>query len=69
MSQILNFISVASSFLFAIGIIYILLDVTLGKLKILRGKYEWNGLQLKDFIFLLVSFLMVVNCIKFHSPY
>lgn len=69
MNSLLNFISTTVAFIFGVGVIYWLLDVTVGKLKFIHSKFEWNGLQVKDFIFLLVAALFLLVNFSFYKPY
>ncbi len=69
MSPLFNFISVAASFLFGVGILYLILDFTIGRIKILRSKFEWNGLQIKDFVFLALAIFIVLFFFDFVQPY
>ena len=55
MNDILNSISATSAFLFGVGIIYIFLDATVGRIPWLHSKFEWRGLEIKDFAFLAVA--------------
>jgi hypothetical protein len=61
MTAILNMLSVASSFLFGVGAIYLSLDVTLGKLNCFTSKLEWYGLQVKDFAFILIAASIILT--------
>ena len=69
MNTILNIISVVSSFIFGVGILYWIMDITIGRIKIINTTKEWNGLQSKDFIFLLLSILIIFTLVDFYKPY
>jgi len=69
MAIILNTISVTESFFFGAGIIYILLDATVGRLKILHSKFVWCGLQVKDFALVAVSIITILSLVNFVLPY
>ena len=69
MALILNAISATSAFLFGVGIIYIFLDSTVGRLAFLQSKFEWHGLQVKDFIFLLIGIIVIISFTSFYLPY
>jgi len=69
MNQILNSISIISAFLFGTGLIYICLDYTIGRIKFLNSKFNWNGLQVKDFVFLFVAAFLILNFTHFYQPY
>ena len=58
MPVVLNTISALTSILFGIGAMYCLLDFTFGKVRVLNSKFEWNKLQIKDFVFLLISIIL-----------
>ena len=68
-SGILNTVSVAAAFVFGVGGLYIILDSTIGRLKFLKSKFEWNGLQIKDFVFLAVAATILLTCCSFVKPY
>ena len=55
MQFIINIISMISASIFGVGVIYLVLDATIGKIYFLKSKSEWYGLQIKDFVFLLIS--------------
>lgn len=69
MTTLLNGISVLSSFVFGVGVLYWIMDVTIGKLKFLHSETEWNGLQYKDFIFLAASCMILLTTVSFYQPY
>ncbi len=69
MSAVLNLISVTSAFLFAVGIIYCIFDLTIGKIKIFNSSFIWHGLQIKDFIFLFISIILIFKFTNFYRPY
>lgn len=69
MTDILNVISTAAAFVFGVGIIYLVFDATVGKLKILHSKFEWNGLQFKDFAFLIIAAIILLSLFSFIQPY
>lgn len=69
MNTLLNIISVSSAFIFGVGLIYIAFDATIGKLKFIHSKYEWNGLQIKDFAFLLIAAIILLTFFSFVRPY
>ena len=69
MDAILNLISTSGAFIFGVGIIYVVLDVTIGRVKLLHSKYEWNGLQVKDFTFLLIAALFLLLKFDFYHPF
>ena len=65
----MNLVSVIAAFLFGTGIIYLSLDATIGKLKFLNSKFEWNGLQIKDFFFLAIAVIVILSFFSFYKPY
>jgi len=69
MATLFNIISVASAFVFGVGLMYWVMDVTIGRLKFLHSEKEWNGLQLKDFIFILFSAVLLLSIFDFYKPY
>ncbi len=69
MSKALNLISIIAAFLFGTGILYLLMNATIGKLKILNSKFEWNGFQVKDFIFITAAAIILILTFDFVKPY
>ncbi|WP_294288600.1 hypothetical protein [uncultured Chryseobacterium sp.] len=69
MATLFNTISVASAFIFGVGFLYWVMDATIGRLNFLHSKKEWNGLQLKDVIFLLFSAIFLLSIFDFYKPY
>lgn len=69
MKTLLNIVSTVSAFGFGVGCLYMLMDATVGRLKILKSKFEWYGLQIKDIIFLILSILIMVFCFSIIAPY
>lgn len=69
MNSLLNIISVASAFIFGVGSMYWILNVTLGKLKFFQSQKDWLGLQYKDFIFILFSSVLLISLFDFYKPY
>ena len=65
----INTISIISAFIFGTGMIYILLDFTVGKIWFLNSKYEWHGLQIKDFTFLAIGAYIILHFLNFATPY
>ncbi|MDR6527435.1 hypothetical protein J2787_002827 [Chryseobacterium rhizosphaerae] len=69
MSTVFNLISVASAFMFGVGLLYWIMDATIGKLKFLHSDKEWNGMQYKDLIFILFSAVLLLSVFDFYKPY
>jgi hypothetical protein len=69
MILLLNLISTAAALLFGIGLIYTILDETIGRIRIIQSKFEWNGLQIKDFIFLIISSIILLGNFTFIHPF
>lgn len=69
MTTIFNSISVLSSLVFGVGILYWVMDVTVGKLKFLNSDRQWNGLQYKDAAFLLIACTILLSTTTFYKPY
>jgi len=69
MANILNLISIVSAFVFGAGVLYWIMDITIGRIKILHSQFEWHGLQVKDFIFLAVSVFLILFFFDFYKPY
>jgi hypothetical protein len=58
-----------SASLFGVGIIYLVLDTTIGKIKVFRSKFEWHGLQIKDFVFLIIAIVILLTFFEIKQPY
>lgn len=69
MHSVFNFISVLSAFVFGVGLLYIVMDITIGKIKLLHSQKEWYGLQVKDFAFLLIAIALLLINFDFYKPY
>lgn len=69
MTTFLNLISVMSAFIFGVGILYWILDITVGKLKFLHSDKEWLGLQVKDAVFFTISIILLLKYTDFYKPY
>lgn len=68
MESIVNTVSIISAFGFGVGCLYLLMDITIGQIKILHSKFEWMGLQIKDFVFLIVAIGLLLSNFSFVSP-
>lgn len=66
---LLNLISVISAFIFGVGFLYMLMDATIGKIKIFHTDREWYGLQVKDFVFLIIAIVILLSNFDFYKPY
>jgi hypothetical protein len=69
MTIILNAISATAAFLFGVGVIYILLERMVGRLKILHSKFDLYGLQVKDFAFLAIGSFLILAFTSLVLPY
>ncbi|AQX52405.1 hypothetical protein [Elizabethkingia anophelis] len=69
MIPVLNTISVISAFVFGVGVLYWIMDATVGKIKFFHSHFEWNGMQIKDFIFLAISIFVILSFLDFYKPY
>ena len=69
MNEILNIVSGTASFLFGTGMIHILLDGTIGRLKVLHSRSSRLGLQVKDLVFLSAGAFVILNYTSFVLPY
>lgn len=65
----LNVISSLLAFTFGTGVIYLIFHYTIGRLKFLDSKFEWNGLQIKDFVFLGIGAFIILFFFSFYLPY
>lgn len=69
MNSILNIVSIISAFGFGVGCLYLLMDATIGRIKIFHSKFEWYGFQIKDFIFLILAVVFLLSNFSFVRPY
>jgi len=69
MKDILNYFSAIVTFLFLTGVIYIILDLTLGKIKKFHSSFKWRGLQIKDFVFLIIALILMILFFHPYYPY
>jgi hypothetical protein len=69
MQSVVNIISIVCAFVFATGLVYWGLDLSVGRIKWFRSKFEWNGLQVKDFVFLALAAIVVLTFTTFVTPY
>lgn len=74
MKDLLNSISVLATFVTAIGIIYLLLDNTVGRIGKLRVYHISKSILLKDAIFVTLAIavivsLLILNVISFYKPW
>lgn len=68
MKYLINEISVISAFGFATGIIYLILDCTIGGINIIKAKSEHFGFQIKEITFLIIAILLATK-LKFIRPF
>ncbi len=68
MGIIINIVSIMSAFGFGVGCLYLIMDVTIGRIKIFHSKFEWRGLQIKDFIFLIIAVVFLLSNFSFVRP-
>lgn len=68
MSDIINTVSVISAFFFGVGCLYLLMDATIGRIKIFHSKFEWFGFQIKDFVFLILAIIFLLSNFSFVRP-
>lgn len=68
MNFIINTVSIISAFGFGVGCLYLLMDITIGRIKIFHSKFEWFGLQIKDFVFLILAMIFILSNFSFVHP-
>ena len=68
MSAIINIVSIISAFGFGVGCFYLLMDATIGRIKVLHSKFEWLGFQIKDFVFLILAVIFLLSNFSFVRP-
>lgn len=69
MKTILNSISQLSSIVFAVGIVYLILEATIGKIKKINHKKALLGVDVKDYIFLVAAIFIVIYFFDTIKPY
>jgi uncharacterized membrane protein YkgB len=69
MKEILNSISVLTTFVTTVGIIYILLNESVGKIRGFRSISIGKNLLLKDILFLIVALLLIQRYVTFYKPW
>lgn len=74
MKDLLNSISIIATFVTSIGIIYLLLNNTVGRIGKLREVVLFKAIQLKDVLFVTVALaiivtLLIFRIITFYKPW
>lgn len=69
MSIILNSISVIATFIVSVGVLWLILDNTIGRLNFTKSKNDWFGFQIKDAAFISFSAFIVLYYFDFYLPY
>lgn len=68
MSTIINVVSMISAFGFGVGCLYLLMDATIGRIKIFRSEFKLFGMQIKDFVFLILAVIFLLSNFSFVQP-
>lgn len=68
MNDIINIVSVIAAFGFGVGCLYLLMDITIGRLKVLCFDYELFGFQIKDLVFLVLAIVFLLSNFTFIRP-
>jgi hypothetical protein len=74
MKDLLNAISILSTFVTIAGIIYLLLDNTIGRVKQIARLHIRGAIALKHVLFVVVAvtsvcYLLFANIVTFYKPY
>lgn len=69
MNILLNTISVVATFIVSVGLIWLILDNTIGRFRFMKSTFNWYGFQVKDFIFISLSSLFILCFFDFYLPY
>ncbi len=69
MNILLNAISVTATFIVSVGLLWLILDNTVGRFKFMKSKRLWYGFQFKDFLFITLSTLFILCFFDFYLPY
>lgn len=68
MGAVLNIISVIATFIVAEGIIFSVLNLIFGRIKLLN-KRIYDGIRLKHIIFLLIGVIVILIFFEFNLPW
>lgn len=68
MTTFLNFLSVGSTFIVITGIIYFVLNLTLGWIKFLN-RTVLNLISIKDLVFYSIAILLQIKYVTFYQPW
>ena len=66
---LLNTISIIATFIVAQGVIYFVLDMTMGKLSILNFEIVKSKIQVKQILFLLLGLYIFLFFFDFYLPW
>ncbi|GEM_PF-1408363 len=69
MNILLNTISVIATFIVSVGLLWLILDNTIGRFRFVKSTFNWHGFQVKDFIFISLSSLFILGFFDFYLPY
>ena len=65
MNDIINIVSVIAAFGFGVGCLYLLMDTTIGRLKVFHSD---SDLQIKDLVFLVLAIVLLLSNFTFIRP-
>lgn len=68
-SGFMNGFAAVNTFVLSLCMIYLLLDYTIGRFKLIQGKEVVFGMQLKDVIFIAAAAFVILYFFDFYKPY
>jgi len=68
MKRLLDTISVVGSYMVIFGVVFLVQDVTLGKISFLHDTILFGIFRLKDILFVATSILFIFNFVEVNKP-
>ena len=68
MNDIINIVSVIAAFGFGVVCLYLLMDTTIGRLKVFHSDSDLFGFQIKDLVFLVLAIVLLLSNFTFIRP-
>ena len=68
MNKLLNIISVIGSFLIVFGVLFLVQDITIGKIDYVKSLIVYNFLPFKYLVFTATSLLIILRFVDFYIP-
>lgn len=67
--DVLNFISASATFVLTLCLFHLLMDYTIGRIKIFQGKEVVFGMQWKDIAFFAIGTFIIFYFCSFYKPW